>query len=50
MEDLKELLNFNKITHVEAERIKSKRSGWDLPFIKIKFDDAKQAEALISGD
>ena len=27
----------------------SKRSGRDLPFIKIKCDDPKQAEALISG-
>ena len=29
--------------------MKSKRSGRDLPCIKIKCDDAKQAEALISG-
>ena len=47
--DFKELLNFNKISHAEAERMKSKRTGRDLPFIKIKCDDPKQAEALISG-
>ena len=50
LEDFKELLDFNKITHAEAERIKSKRAGRDLPFIKIKCDNPKQAEALISGD
>ena len=48
-EDFKQLLDFNKITHAEAERMKSKRTGKDLPFIKIKSDDPKQAEALISG-
>ena len=48
--DFKELLDFNKITHAEAERMKSKRTGRDLPFIKIKCDNPKQAEALISGD
>ena len=42
-------IKFNKITHGEAERMKSKRTGKDLPFIKIKSDDPKQAEALISG-
>ena len=47
--DFTELLDFNKITHAEAERMKSKRSGRDLPFIEIKCDDAKQAKALISG-
>ena len=50
LEDFKQLLDFNKITHAEAERMKSKRTGKDLPFIKIKSDDPKQAEALISGD
>ena len=49
LEDFKELLNLNKITHAEAERMKSKRTGRNLPFIKIKCDDQKQAEALISG-
>ena len=29
--------------------MKSKRTGRDLPFIKIKRDDQKQADALISG-
>ena len=48
-EDFKELLDFNKITHAEAERIKSNRTGRHLPFIKIKCDNPKQAEALISG-
>ena len=28
--------------------MKSKRTGKDLPFIKIKSDDPKQAEALLS--
>ena len=50
LEDFKEPLDFNKITHAEAERMKSKRSGRDLPFIKIKCDDTKQDEALISGE
>ena len=31
--EFKELLDFNKITHAEAERMKSKRTGRDLPFI-----------------
>ena len=48
-EDFKQLLDFNNITHAEAERMKSKRTGKGLPFIKIKSDDPKQAEALISG-
>ena len=48
IEDFEELLDFNKIIHAEAERMKSKRSGRDLPFIKIKCDHTKQAEALIS--
>ena len=47
--DFKELLDFNKITHAEAERMKSERTGRDLPFIKIKCDNPKQAEELISG-
>ena len=50
IEDFKELLDFNKITHAEAECMKSKRSGRDLTFIKIKCDEAKHAEALISGE
>ena len=49
LEDFKQLLDFNEITHAEAERMKSKRTGKDLPFIKIKSDDPKQVEALISG-
>ena len=49
LENFKELLDFNKITHAEAERMKSKRSGRDLPFIRIKHDNQKQAKALISG-
>ena len=49
LEDFKELLDFNKITHAEAERMKSKRTGRDQPFIKIKCDNPKPAEALISG-
>ena len=47
IEYFKQLLHFNKITHAEAERMKSKRTGKDLPFIKIKSDDPKQAEGLI---
>ena len=39
LEDFKELLDFNKITHADAERIKS---GGDLPFIKIKCGNTKQ--------
>ena len=30
--------------------MKSKRTGKDLPFIKIKSDDPKQDEALLSGE
>ena len=50
LKDFKELLDHNKITHAEAERMKFKRSGRDLPFIKTKSDNLKQAEVLISGD
>ena len=49
IKDFQELLDFNKISHAEAERMKSKRTGKDLPFIKIKSDDPKQGEALLSG-
>ena len=49
LDDFTDLLDYNKITHAEAERMKSKRSGRDLPFIKIKCHNLKQAEALISG-
>ena len=49
VDEFKELLDFSKITYAEAERMKSKRTGKNLPFIKIKSDDPKQAEALISG-
>ena len=49
IDNFKEQLEFNKITRTEAERMTSKRSGIDLPFIKIKCDDPKQAKALISG-
>ena len=49
IKDFQELLDFNKISHAEAERMKSKRTGKDLPFIKIKSDKPKQAEALLSG-
>ena len=45
--DFKELLDFNKINHAKAEGMKSKRSGKELLFIKIKSDNPKQAEALI---
>ena len=47
--EFKELLDFNKINHAEAEQMTSKRSGKDLPFIKIKSDKPKQAEALLLG-
>ena len=36
IEGFKELLGFNKITQAEAERMKPKRSGRDLPLIKTK--------------
>ena len=49
VDEFKELLDFSKIAHAEAERMKSKRTGKNLSFIKIKSDDPKQAEALISG-
>ena len=49
IDDFKELLEFDKITHAEAERMTSKRSGRDPPFIKIKCDDPKQAKPPISG-
>ena len=50
LEDFKQLLDFNIITHAEAERMKSNRTGRDLPFIKVKCDNPKQVQALISGD
>ena len=50
-DDFKELLDFNKINHAEAEIMKSKRSRRDLPLIlKIKRDNQKLAEALVSGE
>ena len=48
IKDFQELLDINKISHAEAERMKSKRTDKDLPFIKIKSDDPKQVEALLS--
>ena len=47
--DFKERLDFNKINHAEAERMKSKRTSKDLPFIKIISDNPKQAKELLSG-
>ena len=32
LDDFKDLLDYNKIAHAEAEEMKSKRSGRDLPF------------------
>ena len=49
IKDFQKLLDFNKISHAEAEPMKSKRTGKGLPLIKIKSDDPKQAEALLSG-
>ena len=49
IKDFQELLDFNKISHAKAERMKSKRTGKDLPFIKIKSGHPKQAKALLSG-
>ena len=49
IKDFKELLDFNKINHAEVERMKSKRTGKDLPFIKIKSDNPNRAETLLSG-
>ena len=48
LDKFKDLLDYNKITHAKAERMKSKRSGKDLPCIKIKCDNLKRAETLIS--
>ena len=42
-DDFKDLLDYNKITHAEAEIMKSKRSGRDMAFIKIKCENVKQA-------
>ena len=36
LEDFKQLLDFNKITHAEAERMKSKRTGKNLAIYKNK--------------
>ena len=41
--DFKELHDFNKITHAEAEQMKSKRTGRIKLIIKIKCDNPKQA-------
>ena len=49
IKDFQELLDFNKISHAGAERMKSKRTGKDLPFIKIKSDDPKQARHYFPG-
>ena len=50
LDDFKGLLDYNKITHAEVEKLKSKRPGRDLPFIQIKYENLKQAEALILGN
>ena len=49
-EDIKQLLDFNEITHEEAERMKSKRTGKDLPFIKIKVTTQNKPRHLFRGD
>ena len=41
IKDFKELHDFNKFNHAEPDRMKLKRTGKDLPFIKIKSDDPK---------
>ena len=48
--DFQELLDYNKISHAEAERMKSKRTGKDLPFIKIKSDDPNKPRHYFRGD
>ena len=51
LDHFKELFDFNKINHAQAERMKSERSGRvHLSFIKIECDNPKQAEALLLGD
>ena len=50
LEEFKQLLDFNKITHAEAERMKSKRRGKDLPFIKIKVTTQNKPRHLFRGD
>ena len=48
--EFKKLLDFNKINNAEAERMTSKRSGKDLPFIKIKSDDPSKPRHYFRGD
>ena len=50
LEDFKQLLDFNKITHAEAERMETKRTGGDLPFIKVKCDNQNKPRHLFRGD
>ena len=49
IKDFKELRDFNKINHAEAERMKKKGTGKDQSYIKIKSDDPKHAQTLLSG-
>ena len=48
-DNCKELLELKKVTHAKAERMRSRKSGRDLPFIKLQCEDPKQAKALILG-
>ena len=48
--EFKGLLDFNKINHAEAEQMTSKRSGKNLPFIKIKSDNQTKPRHYFRGD
>ena len=50
LEDFKELLDYNKITHAEAERMKQKRTGRDLPLIEYSVTTQNKPRHLFRGD
>ena len=47
-DELKEILDYNKIQHAKAERMKSRRDGRSLQMFQIELKDPAEAEAIIS--
>ena len=46
--DFKEFLDFNKISYIKAECLKTKKAGRVLPMFRLEISDPTEAQALIS--
>ena len=48
--EFKQILDYNKIQHAKAERMKSRRDGKSLQMFQIELRDPAEAEAIISNN